>query len=430
MTQQLSPNRQITNLINRGNIMTQQQSLFRHTIISVVIVAFSFVGIVFNAMAEDVKEIKIGMVAPLSGPWSRPGKLMRIGAEMAIEKINDEGGIKTLGGAKLRLVVADAGDSADKAATAVRGLLAAHPDLVAGSGAWLSSFTLAITEVTEREKLPWLTFSFSDKITGRGFSYVFQTSPKASTFANQAAPVTVALARDSGANPKSVGAIYDNTPNPSGFIKQLREKVFPSIGLSMSIDQVFTPPLSDATPLIQRLRRAKPDFLYMLATNASDYKLLLEKVSEFGVKIPMLGHGGTLLDPGVLNAVGPDLLEGMITTVAAWPNASHDAIAKKFMAITGEPYMTQDAIVPWAEMHILKEALERAGSADREAVAKQLRTMRLTEDEAASVFPGGVAFGETGLREGANVMLVQWQNGFPVLVYPSAIATKKAVWPQ
>ncbi|MDS9947557.1 MAG: ABC transporter substrate-binding protein, partial [Planktomarina sp.] len=411
--------KKLNNLSRRGVIVS--------TLATLSVVATSFLS---PALAQDVKKIKIGMVAPLSGPWARPGKLMRAGAEMAIAKINAEGGIESMGGAKLVLVAADAGDSADKAATAVRGLLASHPDLVAGSGAWLSSFTLAITEVTEREKLPWLTFSFSDKITGRGFKYVFQTSPKASTFANQAAPVAVALAKKSGAAPTSVGAIFDNTPNPSGFVKQLREKVFPELGLEMSIDEVFTPPLSDATPLIQRLRRAKPDFLYMLATNVSDYKLLLEKASEFGVKVPMLGHGGTLLDPGVLNAVGPELLDGMITTVAAWPNASHAEIAAKFVAESGEPFMTQDSIVPWAEMHILKEALERAGSADREAVAEQLRTMVLTEEEAANVWPGGVDFDETGMRKGANVMLVQWQNGSPVLVYPAELAAAEAIWPK
>ena len=141
--------KKLNNLSRRGVIVS--------TLATLSVVATSFLS---PALAQDVKKIKIGMVAPLSGPWARPGKLMRAGAEMAIAKINAEGGIESMGGAKLVLVAADAGDSADKAATAVRGLLASHPDLVAGSGAWLSSFTLAITEVTEREKLPWLTFSF------------------------------------------------------------------------------------------------------------------------------------------------------------------------------------------------------------------------------------------------------------------------------
>src|ERR1700731_4731039 len=120
----------------------------------------------------QTKEVRVAMIAPLSGPWARQGQLMRMGADMAIEEINAKGGIKALGGAKLTLVVADAGDSTEKAKNAAQRLLAQDPDLVGGTGAWLSSFTLAVTEVTERAQLPMLTLSYSDLITGRGFKYV------------------------------------------------------------------------------------------------------------------------------------------------------------------------------------------------------------------------------------------------------------------
>ncbi len=395
---------------------------------SAALLLASLAGVNAPALAQQAGEIKIGMVAPLSGPWARPGVLMRAGAEIAIKEINDAGGIKALGGAKMRLVVADAGDSADKAAAAVRGLIASHPDLIAGSGAWLSSFTLAITEVTEREKLPWLTFSFSDQITNRGFKYVFQTAPRASTFADKAAPTAADLARSAGARFENIAAIYDNTPNPSGFMTQLRDKVAPQMGLKLVLDQVYTPPLSDASSLIQRLRRARPDALYLLATNPQDYKLLLDKLKEYNIKVPLLGHGGPVLDPAVLAAVGPQALEGFITTVAAWPNKSHEAIEKEFMAQTKEPFMTQDTIVPYAEMYILKEALERTGKADRVALGETMHSMTLTEAESGHVFPGGVSFDEKGLRRGETVMLVQWQNGRPVLVYPGEIAAAKAEW--
>lgn len=387
----------------------------------------SVAGLGPRAFAQG-QEIKIGMVAPLSGPWARPGVLMRMGAEIAIDEINKAGGIKALGGAKMKLVVADAGDSADKAAAAVRGLLASHPDVVAGSGAWLSSFTLAITEVTEREELPWMTFSFSDQITSRGFKYVFQTAPRASTFANKAAPTEAELAKEAGAKFQNIAAIYDNTPNPSGFMEQFRKVVAPEMGVKLVLDQVYTPPLSDASSLIQRLRRSKPDALYLLATNPQDFKLLLDKIKEYNIQVPLLGHGGPVLDPAVLAAVGPEALEGFITTVAAWPNKHHEAIEKKFMAESKEPFMTQDTIVPYAEMYILKEALERTGKADRVALGKTMHTMSLTEAESGYVFPGGVSFDEKGLRRGETVMLVQYQNGRPVLVYPSEIAAAKAHW--
>jgi branched-chain amino acid transport system substrate-binding protein len=131
------------------------------------------------SMAQP-KEVKVAVVVPLSGAWARNGELHLKGAQLAVEDINAAGGIKALGGAKMKLIVGDAGDSTEKAKNAAQRLLSQEPDLVGGTGAFVSSFTLAITEVTERAEIPWLTLSYSDQITARGYKYVFQTSATAS----------------------------------------------------------------------------------------------------------------------------------------------------------------------------------------------------------------------------------------------------------
>ena len=113
---------------------------------------------------------------------------------MAVDHINAQGGIKALGGAKLKLVVLDSGDTTEKAKNAAQRMVAQETDLVAASGAYLSSFTLAVTEVTERASLPVLTLSYSDLITDRGFKYVFQTSATAGSQARQALPQIIKLA--------------------------------------------------------------------------------------------------------------------------------------------------------------------------------------------------------------------------------------------
>ena len=77
---------------------------------------------------------------------------MRMGADMAVDDINQNGGIKASAAPRSRSVYADAGDSTEKAKNAAQRLLADNPDLVGGTGAWLSSFTLAVTEVTERAR--------------------------------------------------------------------------------------------------------------------------------------------------------------------------------------------------------------------------------------------------------------------------------------
>ena len=103
------------------------------------------------------------MLVPLSGPWARQGILEQMGARMAIDDVNNAGGIKSLGGAKMKLLEYDTQDSAEKAKDAAQRMLAQNPDVVGGFGCWLSTFTLAVTEVTERAELPWLTLSYSDR---------------------------------------------------------------------------------------------------------------------------------------------------------------------------------------------------------------------------------------------------------------------------
>src|SRR3990167_1353887 len=98
------------------------------------------------ARAED---LKITLVAPLSGRWARQGQLKKMGAEMAIAEINGAGGIKALAGGKIVLREADAGDSVEKAVSAAQRALS-REKISAGIGSWLSSFTLGVTEVAER----------------------------------------------------------------------------------------------------------------------------------------------------------------------------------------------------------------------------------------------------------------------------------------
>src|SRR3954454_8292207 len=160
----------------------------------------------------QAKEVKIAMLVPLSGPWARQGILEQMGARMAIDDINNAGGIKALGGARLRLIEYDTGDSAEKAKDAAQRMIAQEPDLVGGFGCWLSTFTLAATEVTERAELPWLTLSYSDAITGRGYKYVFQSSPTADSQAEDEVPMVVEMAeKASGKKPKKFAYVGDNT---------------------------------------------------------------------------------------------------------------------------------------------------------------------------------------------------------------------------
>ena len=65
-----------------------------------------------------------------------------------------------------------------------------------------------------------------------------------------------------------------------------------------------------------------------------------------------------------------------------------------------------------------------SGASDADA----FRTM---DGGPAKYYPGGqLKFDEKGRRVGAGVVIVQWQNGVPVTVYPSDLAQSSPFWPK
>jgi branched-chain amino acid transport system substrate-binding protein len=394
--------------------------------------AAALAGLAAVSAWAQPKEVRVAMIAPMSGPWARQGELMKKGADMAIEDINKGGGIKALGGARMRLLVVDAGDNAEKAKNAAQRLVAQETDVVGATGAWLSSFTLAVTEVTERAELPVLTLSYSDVITGRGYKYVFQTSPTGGTQANGALPALLELAKSATGKPlATVGIVMDNTAAPVSFVKPMREGGFDKLKLKLVVDETFTPPLADATSIVQKVRNARPDALLLLPTSVPDDKLVLEKLSEMGLgrgRLPVISNGAHIGAPEMLKLVGKDLMEGVMTVVANWGAKGQEALIADFKKRTGEPWLTQDSISTYGDMWIFKDALEAAKSADRKKVADAIRAMDTTSGP-ARYFPGGrLKFEENGRRAGAALLIVQWQGGEPKVVYPPASAMAKPVW--
>jgi branched-chain amino acid transport system substrate-binding protein len=385
-----------------------------------------------RAYAQSPAEVKVGLLVPLSGLYARPGAVMKMGGEMAVDHINKAGGVKALGGAELKLVVLDCGDTVEKAKNAAQRMVAQETDLVVASAAYLSSFTLAVTEVTERAQLPVLTLSYSDLITDRGFKYVFQTSATAASQARQSLPLLMKLAQSaSGKLPKTVAIITDNTGSSIASAKAMREGLLKENGLELVMDETFTPPLSDATPLIQKVRAVKPDLLFFLPTVISDGKLVLEKMNEFGLsqgRVPTISFGIAIAEPDILQTINPALLQGVITCVGSWATKGHEELIAELKTRYNEPWMTQNAISTYGDMWLIKDALEKAGKADKAAVAEALHTM---DGGPSKYYPGGILkFDDKGRRVDAEMTVVQWQNGIPVTIFPQKLAMAEPLWPK
>jgi branched-chain amino acid transport system substrate-binding protein len=382
---------------------------------------------VLPTAARAADDVKIALVVPLSGRWARQGQLKKMGAEMAIDEINGQGGIKALGGAKIVLREADAGDSVEKAVSAAQRVLT-REKISAGIGSWLSSFTLGVTEVAERLQVPWLSLSYADNITERGFKYTFQTSPVSGLQAEQALDLVVDIGKKNNRPIKKAALVGDNTAATVFFFKPLREKLLAAKGIELVADEVWTPPLADATSIVQKLRATQPDIVFYGATNFPDSVQVLQKVKEFGLKTAIQGVGAWLVTPEYVKTIGKETLNGIQTVVAAHPLKGQEELVRKFKQRTGEPFMTQDPLCTYAHVWLIKEAVEQAKSADPKAIRDALAKIDLTSGPAAgTLYPGRIRFDERGRRIGASPIIVQWQDGEPYTVVPTAVATRTLV---
>jgi branched-chain amino acid transport system substrate-binding protein len=227
--------------------------------------------------------------------------------------------------------------------------------------------------------------------------------------------------------------VGDNSASSVSFFRPIRDHVVKELGLTLVADEIFTPPLSDATSIVQKLRSGKPDFVLMQSTNVGDDKLLLEKFAEFGLtanKMPLVGNGGHWCAPELSKLTAPENLEGMIVELANWPGKKAVEIGKRFVERTKEPWFGHDSLFAYAHVMILKEAMEHAESAEKHKVAAAMRAMDVT-DGPANLFPDGhISYDEKGRRKGAKICIVQYRKGVPVPVYPDSVATGEALWPK
>lgn len=370
---------------------------------------------------EEVDEVRIALVVPLSGLFARQGDLVRKGAQFAIDEINEQGGIEALGGAQLVLEAHDAGESVETAVSAAdRALSDDLPS--AGIGSWLSSFTLGVTEVSERRGVPWLTLSFADPITERGFQYVYQTSATSSAMAEGGLQNLSDLAELAGEPIEEIALVGDNTAAIESFYEAVRGGLAEDMGWNIVEEQIWTPPLTDATPVAQAVRAADPDAILYGATSFADAVQILQANEQFGIEIPYFAVGAWLLTPEYVEGVGEDSVEGIMATVGTHPLVGQEELVERFSEHSGEPFMIQDSLSNYIHVWILKEALELAGSADPEDVNQALKELDLTEGPAAESHPAQrIKFLENGRIEDNRPVIVQWQDGLPVSVFPEEI---------
>ena len=334
--------------------------------VMVLVVILSFV-VVLPATAGD-KPIKIGVVLPLSGGFEIYGNLGVRGAKMAVAEINAAGGV--LGGRPLELIIED-NKTDPKTAVEKAKKLILRDKVVAVMGPVSSAARDAMTPVAEKYKTPLLYgIDYEGGVCNR---YVFLYSAIPDHDMDKLIPY---MAEKYGKSFYIFGYDYVWPHKMTEAIKRNVDKIGGEIA---GIE--YTPfGVKDYAPTIQKISKSGAKILMLIVPGADGFTFI-KQFADFGLK-EKIKIVALASDENYLLALTPGQSEGIFTALPFLaslnkPEASDFVTRQKKM-------FGPDTVVTWATgshyglVMLLKEAIEKAGSDDREKILDNMGDLTIT----------------------------------------------------
>lgn len=377
---------------------------------------------VVSPARAQAKQVNIGVIMPLSGANAQFGINSRNGIELVADEINAAGGIKALGGAKVNLIVADATSTPTTAGTVAQRMISQN-EVTAILGAFASSLTIAISEVTERRDIPLLTMSFADQITGRGFKNIFQVVAKASALGKAQLDYTVAIAQAAGTKIDKIAIMYEDTAYGTAQAGGLRAAA-KAANIELVMDDAYPLGITDTTPLINKLRASGAQAVFPVSY-LNDSLLLIRTMRQQRITIPAIGGAAGYVIPDFEKGLG-EFAEGVLSIAPA--NYDLDtSLTDRFRKRFGY-FMVHEALEHAVALDVLVQAIEKAKSAKAEDVTMALRGGKFTGGWTNAMTGGAVQFDSTGLNTASIPVMVQWRKKELVTVWPKDVAKGTAEW--
>jgi branched-chain amino acid transport system substrate-binding protein len=374
--------------------------------------------------STKVASVQIGAILPLTGATAQSGKNSLNGIEFAVKQINDAGGIKSMGGAKLELSTADATSDPAQAASAATQFLSKGTKPLAIVGAYASGLTETVARVTERAKVPLLSTSFSDTLTHHGYQYFFQLPAAASKMGTAQMGYALEMAKQHGTPIHKVAIVYANNAYGESQAAALKQQA-ESSGEQVVLFEGYSPDITDANPVVAKISASKADAIFSIAY-VSDGVLLMRALKSSGNTLPIFGGTGGYITPDFVKALG-NQVNGLFSVTTSNPD-QYGALGAAYEKKYGE-FMPQEAHDNAAAVYVIAQALEEHPTTDSTKLAAYLHKGKFDQGAAASMPGGVVQFDKTGVNTHAAPLMVQWQSSKLVGVWPKNIVKGAPVWP-
>ena len=368
-----------------------------------ILLSLSFLLALTACGQNETETVTIGLVCPVTGSAASYGETMINSAELAVEEINNAGGIA--GQYKLELVIEDDEGTPAKAVTAAQKLIN-QDGITVLIGAQASSCTLAVMEVTAAAGIPQIApASTALSIVEQGNEWIFRNAAADTLQTSQVLQFSM-----DELGVESIAILYEATDYGVGGA-ELLEQYAADYGVEVTSVESYNTGDTDFSVQLTKIARDSPDAV-MVWGFYTEGALILRQAKQYGVNVPFLG--GTGWAAPMLVELAGDAANGIYFSTPfspANPAENVQSYVSAYEEKTGGSEPDFNGAQTYDSVYLIKKAVEEGDSTDPKVIRDTMKNF----SEAYSGVSGTIKFEENG-EVSKDVSIVTVENGQHVVV--------------
>ena len=362
---------------------------------------------------EAQAPLKIGASLSLTGTYAKPGTYQKEGYEICADELNAKGGLL---GRKVEFVMYD-DQSSTQTAQRLYEKLITEDKVEAVMGPYSSAITESVAGISEKYKKVMVSpLAATTSIFRQGRKYIFMVISPAEFYLEGLV--------DMGAKRglKTIAIVNEDTLFPKATVVGT-EELAKKRGLQVVLREAYPKGNTDFSALLVKIKAVNPDII-AAATYFDDAVAITRQMKELNVSPKMFGVtvGGDIPEFYTLLKQNAEYVYGSTQwdEVLPYPGQKEflSAYQKKFKH---EP--SYHAAAGYAGCLIYAEGVKRAKGLDADLVRAELLKLKIR-----TAF-GDYAVDQDGFQTAHKMVMIQWQDGKRVVVWPDDLASGKLRFP-
>lgn len=332
-------------------------------LVTSLILTLVVTGCSSGASSGASSEIKVGLSAPMTGDISQIGQSSKNAAQMAVDEINNAGGLKTgTTKAQVKLIVGDDENKPESAANVFQKLI--NQDKVVGIiGPPTSKCANAGASIADGAQTVMISSWATNINVTKGKTYVY----RACFIDPFQGKVNATFAKET-LQAKKAAVLYDVASDYNKGLAEVFRDEFKKAGGEIVAFESYQTNDKDFKSQLTKIKAASPDVVF-LPNYYNEVALQLQQAKQLGLNAKFLG-GDAWDSPDLFKLAGNDVLEGTYfsnhyATDADVPELQ-DFIKKYTSKYNNAPDAT--AALTYDAIRLLFAGVEKAGSTDKKAI--------------------------------------------------------------